>query len=119
MQRLLFTHFFADVNASLFHYLKINATHSQIQLTTILIKSTVLLIKHYTVDTTMYVCICNGITDKQIREAVLNGADSFRDVRNQLGIASQCGQCTRLSKDIIKETLADCRAMNSGLFYSA
>ncbi|MFT6276087.1 MAG: bacterioferritin-associated ferredoxin, partial [Halioglobus sp.] len=41
----------------------------------------------------MYVCICKGITDTQIRAAVEDGASSLREVRNTLGVASQCGKC--------------------------
>lgn len=41
----------------------------------------------------MYVCICNGVTDREIREAVAAGADSLDALRDQLGVASCCGSC--------------------------
>jgi bacterioferritin-associated ferredoxin len=53
----------------------------------------------------MYVCLCKGITDTQIRAAVEDGASSVRDVRNALGVASQCGKCGILTGDIVRETL--------------
>lgn len=53
----------------------------------------------------MFVCICKGITDSQIRDAVYAGAGSLRQVRKELGATSQCGKCAMLTKDIIDETL--------------
>ena len=41
----------------------------------------------------MYVCICNAVTDKQIRRAADEGARDLRDLRQQLGVATGCGQC--------------------------
>ncbi len=41
----------------------------------------------------MYVCICNAITDKQIRKAAKSGAQSLWDLQRKLGIASGCGSC--------------------------
>lgn len=53
----------------------------------------------------MYVCICKGITDSQIRTAVEDGASSLSDIRNTLGVASQCGKCGVLTNEIVRETL--------------
>ena len=65
----------------------------------------------------MYVCLCKGITDTQIRAAVEDGASSLRDVRNTLGVASQCGKCGILTRGIVRETLADV-THNEQLFYA-
>ena len=65
----------------------------------------------------MYVCICKGITDTQIRAAVEDGAHSLRDVRNTLGVASQCGKCGILTRQIVRETLLD-EGNNDQLFYA-
>ena len=66
----------------------------------------------------MYVCICKGITDTQIRAAVQDGASSVRDVRNTLGVASQCGKCGILTRDIVRESLNDLAESNEQLFYA-
>lgn len=55
----------------------------------------------------MYVCLCKGITDTQIREAVDGGAESVRAVRDQLGASSQCGRCVSQVREIVKATLED------------
>ncbi len=65
----------------------------------------------------MYVCICKGITDTQIRAAVQDGAASVREVRNSLGVASQCGKCSVLTRDIVRQSLND-MADNEQLFYA-
>lgn len=68
----------------------------------------------------MYVCLCQGVTDTQIREAVIDGASSLREVNSILGTASQCGKCGVATRDIINQTLA---ARNehevADLFYEA
>lgn len=66
----------------------------------------------------MYVCLCKGITDTQIRAAVQDGANSLRDVRNTLGVASQCGKCGILTRDIVRESLSDLAESNEQLFYA-
>ncbi len=65
----------------------------------------------------MYVCLCKGITDTQIRAAVEDGASSLRDVRTTLGVASQCGKCGIQTREIVRETLLD-NANNEQLFYA-
>ncbi|WP_237059042.1 bacterioferritin-associated ferredoxin [Microbulbifer sediminum] len=69
----------------------------------------------------MYVCICKGITDRQIKEAVYDGSTSVKALRRQLGVSSQCGRCAELTQEIIEETMgAGVMAnANSALFYSA
>ena len=65
----------------------------------------------------MYVCLCKGITDTQIRAAIQEGANSFTKVRNTLGVASQCGKCGILTREILRETVLD-NAEEQELFYA-
>ena len=51
----------------------------------------------------MYVCICRQITDSQIRDLCRGGAVDMDDVRNKLGVASECGKCGQLARSIVKE----------------
>jgi bacterioferritin-associated ferredoxin len=68
----------------------------------------------------MYVCICKGITDHQIRSAVNSGASSLRQVRNALGVASQCGKCACLAKNVINKAVADNNeSFNENMYYAA
>lgn len=56
----------------------------------------------------MYVCLCKGISDSQIKQAVCeNGACSMKCLANQLGVATQCGKCAEMAKQILKEALKE------------
>jgi bacterioferritin-associated ferredoxin len=50
----------------------------------------------------MYVCLCNNVTDRQIRETVRRGADSLPDVQRQLPVATCCGACEDTAREIIE-----------------
>ncbi|WP_447529780.1 MULTISPECIES: bacterioferritin-associated ferredoxin [unclassified Vreelandella] len=67
----------------------------------------------------MYVCMCKGVTDHQIRQQVSDGARSFRDVREATGCATQCGKCACLAKSITREAIYDERQQaDMGLAYA-
>lgn len=51
----------------------------------------------------MYVCICNAVTDKDIRRAAANGADSLYDLQDRLGVASCCGSCASQASSILAD----------------
>ena len=51
----------------------------------------------------MYVCICNAITDKQIRRAAKAGATDMRSLQAKLGVAAGCGSCTEAASEILAE----------------
>ncbi len=51
----------------------------------------------------MYVCVCQAVTDRQIRAAVEQGARSMRDLRRELGVCSNCGKCGPCARDILAE----------------
>ncbi|MFG0832450.1 MULTISPECIES: bacterioferritin-associated ferredoxin [Aeromonas] len=53
----------------------------------------------------MYVCLCRGITDTQIRQAVQAGKGELRQLKQELGLGSQCGKCLPMAKAIIKAEL--------------
>ena len=50
----------------------------------------------------MYVCICNAVTESQIRAAVDAGHDSLKALREHLGVANECGRCARCAADVLK-----------------
>ena len=52
----------------------------------------------------MYVCLCKGITDHQIRAAAATGCESLRDLRTELGVGSQCAKCVRHAREIMRDT---------------
>lgn len=56
----------------------------------------------------MYVCVCNAVTEKQIFNAVKNGAKTVKDLKETLGVASECISCVDCAKACIKEAHAEC-----------
>jgi bacterioferritin-associated ferredoxin len=55
----------------------------------------------------MYVCICQGVTDRQIREVVELGACSLQDVQSKLPVGMCCGSCENTAQQIVDEHLAE------------
>jgi len=51
----------------------------------------------------MYVCICNAITDKQIRQAAKAGVEDLWELQRQLGVAAGCGSCKEMASQILSE----------------
>lgn len=54
----------------------------------------------------MYVCLCNGVTDTQIKDAVDNGCQRMRDLRAQLGVTKQCGKCASHALEVLTQAKA-------------
>lgn len=54
----------------------------------------------------MYVCICNGVTDRQIREAADAGCDSVSEMTMRTGAGASCGSCLGLVAELIDEARA-------------
>lgn len=56
----------------------------------------------------MYVCICKGVTDGQIRNAVREkGVSNMRGLRRELGACDQCGKCAAEAREILRECLPE------------
>ena len=51
----------------------------------------------------MYVCVCNAVTDKQIINAAKQSTTKFKDLCNELNVATCCGRCATCAKNIWHE----------------
>ncbi|HEY4530743.1 MAG TPA: (2Fe-2S)-binding protein [Luteimonas sp.] len=58
----------------------------------------------------MYVCICNGVTDHQIREAAAAGCGSMAELTMRTGCGSNCGSCVGMAEALL-ETEARARSV--------
>ena len=52
---------------------------------------------HYVRIPPMYVCICNPVTESEVRGCVSRGACTLPELQAQLGVALQCGQCASVA----------------------
>ena len=53
----------------------------------------------------MYVCLCLGVTDQQLRETVADGATSVEEVMYCTGAGTRCGTCRATVGAIVEEAL--------------
>ncbi|MGE4337575.1 MAG: (2Fe-2S)-binding protein [Pigmentiphaga sp.] len=54
----------------------------------------------------MYVCVCNAITEKQVRQSVAGGASTLEDLQVDLGVASCCGTCVEAAETYLPGAVA-------------
>ncbi|MEI6895680.1 MAG: (2Fe-2S)-binding protein [Colwellia sp.] len=53
----------------------------------------------------MYVCICHGVTDTQIKSAIDKGATTLKALNQELSVGSQCGKCCQCTKRVLNTKL--------------
>lgn len=51
----------------------------------------------------MYVCICNAVTDRDIKKAVTQGHDTYEKICCQLKVGTCCGRCEPMARQVIEE----------------
>jgi bacterioferritin-associated ferredoxin len=59
---------------------------------------------------TMYVCVCNAVTDHAIREAAARGVSTLEELTMRTGLASGCGSCMDVAREILAEARPRVRA---------
>ena len=57
----------------------------------------------------MYVCLCGGVTENQIKEQVELGAESIAELQKTLPIGLCCGTCDVVTEQFIKSFLSDAK----------
>ena len=53
----------------------------------------------------MIVCVCNNISDREIRQAVDLGLNSMADLHKELGVGTCCGKCVSYARQVMHEHL--------------
>ena len=51
----------------------------------------------------MYVCVCNAVTERQIRQAINDGARTNGQLRQRLDAERLCGCCDDCIEDYLAE----------------
>ena len=51
----------------------------------------------------MYVCICNGISERTVREAAAEGVYSLSELTRRTGCAGACGSCADLAEQVLRD----------------
>ena len=61
----------------------------------------------------MYICLCNAITERDIRNCVEDGACSMRELESCLGVGTNCGRCKPAAREILNESRSSSPAILS------
>jgi bacterioferritin-associated ferredoxin len=51
----------------------------------------------------MYICICNAITEREVKACVERGACSLDELAFELGVGSGCGRCRECATQLLQE----------------
>ena len=54
----------------------------------------------------MYVCICNGVTDRQIRQAAEAGCRTMAELTMRTGAGATCGSCVEMATGLLDDVHA-------------
>jgi bacterioferritin-associated ferredoxin len=58
--------------------------------------------------TPMFVCLCNSVTDREIRQCAELGVASIADLKDALGVTAGCGKCACAADEILRECARTC-----------
>ena len=51
----------------------------------------------------MYVCVCNAVTDREVKSAIEGGADTVAKVTTACAAGGDCGSCKGMIQDMIDD----------------
>ncbi len=55
----------------------------------------------------MYICVCNGVTEKHIAEAIAEGARCLSDLRGSLRVTVNCGKCRSCARECLQNSVTN------------
>lgn len=53
----------------------------------------------------MYVCVCQAVSDQDIRRAIAQGASSFDELQARTGCTTCCGCCEQEARALLETQL--------------
>ncbi|MEO7252212.1 MAG: (2Fe-2S)-binding protein [Arenimonas sp.] len=54
----------------------------------------------------MYVCLCHGVTEREVRRAAEEGCSDVHELTMRTGCGSVCGSCLPLASEILAQVHA-------------
>ena len=54
----------------------------------------------------MYICMCNAVTDHDIRRAAADGVQSFAELQSRTGCSDCCGTCEQEARATLDQAVA-------------
>ena len=62
----------------------------------------------------MYICMCNGITERDIRAQAQDADCTLADLERCLGVGAGCGRCKHAAAEVLNERHANAKSPFSG-----
>ena len=57
----------------------------------------------------MYVCLCNGVTERDIRQTAEAGCRTMAELTMRTGCGAGCGSCVPMAMELLSEVHASAR----------
>jgi len=51
----------------------------------------------------MYICLCNAITERAVRQAATDGVHSLSELTRRTGCAGSCGSCADVAEQVLRD----------------
>ncbi len=61
----------------------------------------------------MYVCLCNAVTDSDIRNAVDEGVRNLKQLRQVTDCGATCGSCNEMALEVLQQAITTKRQSES------
>jgi bacterioferritin-associated ferredoxin len=58
-------------------------------------------------EASMYICLCNALTERQVRQAAARGDGSALGVYHACGTQPRCGKCMPLVEGIVRDVISE------------
>jgi len=58
----------------------------------------------------MYVCLCNGVTEREIRQVAEAGCRTMSELTMRTGCGASCGSCIEMATQLLDEVHASVAA---------
>ncbi|HET8900071.1 MAG TPA: (2Fe-2S)-binding protein [Rhodanobacteraceae bacterium] len=55
----------------------------------------------------MIVCVCNSLSEADIRQQVAEGVRNFDALRNRTGCSGSCGCCEEVAREVFSDALSE------------
>jgi bacterioferritin-associated ferredoxin len=56
----------------------------------------------------MYICVCNGLNERRVGEALSGAPRTVSQIYRACGCAVKCGKCVPMMRDILDAHLSAC-----------
>ncbi len=56
----------------------------------------------------MYVCLCNAVTEREVRACAALGIRTLDDLSFHLGVGAGCGRCRECAAEVLRDACTEC-----------